>query len=64
MINQFKEYERNEMQNESRIRNKKENIFTKRMKKKIDQKNKIIHCDYFRCNVVFIMYLHFVFLTI
>lgn len=39
MINQFKEYERNEMQNESRIRNKKENIFTKRMKK-IDQKIK------------------------
>lgn len=39
MINQFKEYERNEMKNESRIRNKKENIFTKRMKK-IDQKIK------------------------
>lgn len=63
MINQFKEYERNEMQNGSKISNKNENIFTKRMKK-IDQKNKIIHCDYFRCNVVFIMYLHFVFLTI
>lgn len=63
MINQFKEYERNEMQNESRIRNKKENIFTKRMKKN-RPKNKIIHCDYFRCSVVFIMYLHFVFLTI
>lgn len=39
MINQFKEYERNEMQNGSKISNKNENIFTKRMKK-IDQKIK------------------------
>lgn len=41
MINQFKEYERNEMQNRSRIRNKKENIYTKGMKK-IDLKKSYI----------------------
>lgn len=64
MINQFKEYERNEMQNESRIRNKKREYIYKKNEKKNRPKNKITHCDYFRCNVVFIMYLHFVFLTI
>lgn len=40
MINQFKEYERNEMQNESRIRNKKREYIYKKNEKKIDQKIK------------------------